>query len=176
MSSSRLLSDNARLRKELPLCGSFTIRWIMLVSGVLTIPMVRAAITPDAALESTFGETVSGPLAHLVVRNWGALIALIGGMLIYAAFNPPQRPLLLIVAGASKTVFIALVLSEGARYLTHQGGVAISCRFADGRGVLVVFGGRALGSRARRVRYAPSRLGGTPQHSLHSSKSSKTVC
>ena len=66
-------------------------RWIMLVSGVLTATMVQAAITPDSALQSNFGETVSGPLAHLVVRNWGALIALVGGMLIYGAFNPIQR-------------------------------------------------------------------------------------
>lgn len=101
-------------------------RWIMLLSGVLTATMVQAAIMPDSALQSNFGETVSGPAAHLVVRNWGALIALIGGMLIYGAFNPIQRPLVLIVAGASKLVFIALVLSEGTRYLSHQAGVAIA--------------------------------------------------
>jgi len=101
-------------------------RWIMLMSGVLTASMVQAAITPDSALESNFGETVSGPLAHLVVRNWGALIALVGGMLIYGAFNPIQRALVLVVAGASKVVFIMLVLSEGARYLSHQAGVAVA--------------------------------------------------
>ena len=101
-------------------------RWIMLVSGILTATMVQAAITPDAALQSNFGETVSGPLAHLVVRNWGALIALVGGMLIYGAFNPLQRPLVLIVAGASKVIFIALVLSEGTRYLSYQAGVAVA--------------------------------------------------
>jgi hypothetical protein len=102
------------------------VRWIMLVSGVLTATMVQAAITPDAALQSNFGETVNGPLAHLVVRNWGALIALIGGMLIYGAFDPRQRALALIVAGASKLVFIALVLSEGARYLGYQAGMAVA--------------------------------------------------
>src|SRR6185436_10030490 len=100
-------------------------RWIMLVSGVLTASMVQAAIAPDAALQSNFGETVSGPLAHLVVRNWGALIALVGGMLLYGAFNPIHRSLVLIVAGASKVVFIALVLSEGARYLSQPVGIAI---------------------------------------------------
>ena len=72
------------------------------VSRGLTATMVQAAFAPDAALQSNFGETVSGPLAHLVARNWGALIALIGGMLIYGAFNPLQRPLVLIVAGSSK--------------------------------------------------------------------------
>jgi hypothetical protein len=101
-------------------------RWIMLVSGVLTATMVQAAIAPDSALEANFGETVSGPVAHTVARNWGALIALIGGMLIYGAFNLPQRSLVLVVAGTSKVVFIVLVLCEGARYLSHQAGVAIA--------------------------------------------------
>ena len=101
-------------------------RWVMLVSGVLTATMIQAAITPDAALESNFGETVSGPVAHLVVRNWGALIALVGGMLMYGAFNPLHRPLVLVVAGVSKVIFIVLVLSEGSRYLSYQAGVAIT--------------------------------------------------
>ena len=96
------------------------------VSGVLTATMIQAAIAPDAALESTFGESVGGPVAHLVVRNWGALIALIGGMLIYAAFNPVHRALVLVVAGVSKVIFVVLVLSEGTRYLSDQAGVAVA--------------------------------------------------
>lgn len=101
-------------------------RWIMMVSGVLTATMIQAAIAPDAALQSNFGETVSGPVAYLVVRNWGALIALIGGMLMYGAFNPVHRPLVLIVAGVSKAIFIGLVLFEGTRYLSSQAGMAIA--------------------------------------------------
>ena len=46
------------------------IRWIMLVSGVLTATMIYAAIAPEAALRATFGETLDGPLAQVVVRNW----------------------------------------------------------------------------------------------------------
>jgi hypothetical protein len=96
-------------------------KWIMLVSGLLTASMIYAAIAPDAALTSTFGETLQGPLAGIIVRNWGALIALMGGMLIYGAFRPEVRPLVLIVVGTSKVVFIALVLSEGERYLGTTG-------------------------------------------------------
>ena len=33
------------------------IEWIMLVSGALTCTMLYAAIAPQAALRSTFGET-----------------------------------------------------------------------------------------------------------------------
>ena len=46
-------------------------------------------------------------------------------MLIYGAFNPLQRSLVLIVAEASKVIFIALVLSEGARYLRHNVGPGV---------------------------------------------------
>lgn len=101
------------------------IRPIMIVSGVLTLTMVYAAIAPEAALRSTFGETLTGPVANVVVRNWGALIALIGAMLIYAAGKPEVRPLALTIAGASKAVFIALVLSHGRQFLGYQAGIAV---------------------------------------------------
>ena len=102
------------------------IKWIMLVSGALTCTMVYAVIAPQAMLQSTFGETLEGPLADLVVRNWGALIFLVGAMLIYGAFNASVRPLVLLVAAASKVVFIALVLSNGRRYLQTQAGISIA--------------------------------------------------
>ena len=88
-------------------------KWIMLISGALTFTMVFAAITPQLALHSMFGYSLEGPLAEVVVRNWGALIALIGGMLIYGAFNTEVRNLVLTVATLSKITFIALVISNG---------------------------------------------------------------
>ena len=63
--------------------------------------------------------------ADVVVRNWGGLIALMGAMLIFAARKPAVRPLALTVAGASKAIFIALVLSHGGRFLSHQAGIAV---------------------------------------------------
>jgi hypothetical protein len=112
------------------------IRWIMILSGVLTSTMIYAAIAPEAALTATFGESLTGPVAHIVVRNWGALIALVGLMLIYGAFNPPVRPLVLTVAAVSKAVFIGLVLSEGSRYLAHQASIAVAVDTA----MVLVFG------------------------------------
>jgi hypothetical protein len=95
------------------------IKWIMLLSGVLTSTMIYAAIAPRAAMESTFGETLDGPLAEILVRNWGVLVALIGVMLIYGAYDARVRPLVLVVASASKLVFIGLVLLYGRQYLTN---------------------------------------------------------
>ena len=102
------------------------IKWIMLVSGALTCTMVYAAIAPQVALRATFGVTLPGLLPEVVVRNWGALITLMGAMPIYGAFKPQVRSLALTVAGVSKLIFIALVLSQGARYLGHQAGIAIA--------------------------------------------------
>jgi len=100
-------------------------KWVMLASGALTATMIYAAIVPQAALRSTFGEALDGPLAEIVVRNWGALIALVGAMLIYGAFSPASRPLVLTVAGVSKLVFIGLVLTYGTQFLGQQAGVAM---------------------------------------------------
>jgi len=88
-------------------------KWIMLISGALTFTMIFAAITPELALNSMFGSNLEGPLAEVVVRNWGALIALIGGMLIYGAYKIEVRNLVLTVAVLSKITFIILVISNG---------------------------------------------------------------
>ena len=117
-------------------------KWIMLVSGLLTLTMVYPALAPQAALRSMFGESIEGPLAEVVVRNWGALIALIGAMLIYGAFNASSRPLVLTVAAVSKVIFIGLVLSQGARFLGQQValGAAIDCV------MVIVFAAYLLGA------------------------------
>jgi len=80
--------------------------------------MLYAAFDPQAALLFTFGASTSDPLAELVVRNWGVLIFLIGVMLIYGAYRPVHRALVIIVAGISKVVFIGLIVTIGNQYLS----------------------------------------------------------
>ena len=101
-------------------------KWIMLAAGLLTCTMLYVAIAPQAALQSTFGSTLEGPVAEVVVRNWGVLITLIGVMLIYGAFVVPARPLVLIVAAVSKLTFIVLILTIGRPFLSHQAGIAVA--------------------------------------------------
>jgi hypothetical protein len=101
------------------------IKWIMLISGAITCSMFLSTISPNAGLLTTFGETLAdGPIMHIVVRNWGALIGLMGGMLIYGAFNPINRSFILTVASISKVIFISLVLVYGGQYLA-KAGVAV---------------------------------------------------
>ncbi len=94
------------------------LKWIMLVAGLLTCTMLYAAIDPLGALRATFGDTLpDGPLVQIVVRNWGALITLVGALLIYGAYRPAARPVVLALAVVSKLVFIGLVLTYGQAYL-----------------------------------------------------------
>ncbi len=104
-------------------------KWIMITAGLMTCTMFFAAIAPQAALQSTFGETLQGPLAEVVVRNWGVLITLIGAMLIYAAFDPPIQRFALTIAAISKIAFIGLVLLQGQHFLGQQVAIAIAIDF-----------------------------------------------
>ena len=124
------------------------IKGLMLLAGALTSTMLLAAIAPHLALQATFGDTVQGPLAELVVRSWGALVALVGAMLVYGAYHPAQRPLVLVVAGQIITAVLADhygVMGLGGKPLSLArvaGVVLILC------GVLLVQGTWATASPA----------------------------
>jgi hypothetical protein len=100
-------------------------KWIMLISGLLTGTMLHAFIAPQASLQSNFGQTLEGPLAEIIVRNWGALIVLEAIMLIYGAFVESVRRFVLVMAGSSKIIFILLVLSSNESYMEFGAGMAV---------------------------------------------------
>ena len=97
------------------------IKWIMLVAGILTASMFYTALAPNSSLLHSFHQNLEagGALAELIVRNWGFLVGLIGLMLIYGAFVPPARRLVLSVATISKIWFVGLLLTVGREYLDH---------------------------------------------------------
>ena len=103
-----------------------SIKWVMLVAGLLTCTMFYALVAPEASLISNFGQPLEGQVAQIVVRNWGALIGLMGVLLIYGAFREEVRTVALLVAGTSKLVFIALVLSLGQPFLQFQVGLSVA--------------------------------------------------
>ena len=90
---------------------------ILVISGLLTLSMLQFALAPGRAQRSTFGEALEGPLAEIVVRGWGLLIALTGGGLVWAAFHPETRMLAVTSALVSKAFFIGSLLAQGRRYL-----------------------------------------------------------
>lgn len=101
-------------------------KWVMLVSGLLTCTMFYAAVAPEEFLRSNFGQSIEGPVAQIVVRNWGILVGLMGILLIYGAFQESARRIALFTAGTSKGAFIALILSLGQQFLQFQVGIAVA--------------------------------------------------
>ncbi|HXT22956.1 MAG TPA: hypothetical protein VN923_19565 [Thermoanaerobaculia bacterium] len=100
------------------------IKAIMLVSGIFTLGQLYAFVAPFGALRTLFGASLEGPVANMVVRNWGALIALIGAMIVYGAFHPPLRRFILATTAVSKVVFIGLVIAGGSQFLGHPIAIA----------------------------------------------------
>ena len=93
------------------------IKWIMLVAGTVTCTTLFAAITPEDALLSMFGSSLTEPLANLLVRSWGFLVFIMGALLIYGAFNEGSRMLCIVVAGMSKIGFLLLILMFGQEFI-----------------------------------------------------------
>ena len=100
-------------------------KWLMLVSGLLTCTMFLGLFAPESSLISNFGETVTGGPSDIIVRNWSALIGLVGIMLIYGAFVEKVRAFSLVIAGTSKAIFITLVLVFGKQFLSFGAGTAV---------------------------------------------------
>jgi len=96
------------------------VKGVMIVSGLLTMSMLFVAIDPAGGLAQSFGpaaggvlgEPLPGPIAEIIVRNWGGLIALYGAALVYAAFVPAVRSLVLVLAITGKAFFISLVVTS----------------------------------------------------------------
>jgi len=104
------------------------IKWVMLVSGVLTFTMFYGLFAPQAALESMFGVSFNGTLENIVIRSWSALVGLIGVILIYGFFSQKNRVFSISVAAFSKVVFVSLVLLYGQEYLGTAGpAIAMDC-------------------------------------------------
>ncbi len=97
------------------------IKWVMLVSGVLTFTMFYGLFAPQAALESMFGVSFSGTLETIVVRSWCALVGLMGAILIYGALDEKSRVFSISVATVSKVIFVSLVMFYGQEFLGKVG-------------------------------------------------------
>ena len=93
------------------------IKWLMLIPGIVTCSMIYNTIDPQAGLMQTFGAGMEHPLAEVVVRSWRFLIALVGALMMYGAYQPQSRNLILVIAVVSKLAFILLNLIYGQAYI-----------------------------------------------------------
>jgi hypothetical protein len=93
------------------------IKWVMLVSGVLTATMFYGLFAPQSALESMFGASFNGSLESIIIRSWSALVGLIGAVLIFGAFSEKHRVFSISIAAFSKSIFVSLILVYGQTFL-----------------------------------------------------------
>jgi len=86
------------------------LQWILLVSGILTALAILIFISPNRFYKSVFNLEQVPTVYLFVARHWGAMISLVGFMLIYAAFNPAVQELSMIIASVEKIVFAGMVM------------------------------------------------------------------
>jgi hypothetical protein len=87
--------------------------------------MLQFTLMPGQAARSVFGETVDGAMADVAVRGWGLLIALTGGMLVWAAFHPETRTLAIGVALISKVFYMGQLIARRGRFLKGMAGMTV---------------------------------------------------
>lgn len=92
----------------------------MVIAGLITCTMIFTVFAPQATLISMFGESLTEPLAQVVVRSWGFLIFLMGVLLIYGGLKPIYRNLCLIIVSLSKIAFILIILIFGVQYIENS--------------------------------------------------------
>lgn len=101
------------------------IQIILVVCGILTASMLLFAAAPGFATRTVFGATPEGAVAEVFVRGWGLLVALTGGMLLWAAFHPEARTLAVGVALISKIFYMGQLVAGGGRLLKGLAGLTV---------------------------------------------------
>ena len=88
---------------------------VLIVTGLLTAGAGIGLFAPQLLARMLFGAETNDPATILLIRHWSLLIALVGGLLVYAAYTPDARVPVMVVAVIEKFVLAALVLSGPLR-------------------------------------------------------------
>lgn len=86
------------------------IGWILVASGIITaFGGLVAVLSPRFQLRSTYGVESPTSIALFLTRHWGVLVFVIGGLIIYSAYDPAIRVPVLLAASAEKFAIGLLV-------------------------------------------------------------------
>ena len=87
---------------------------VLLVIGLYTLGALPQVFAPRMYLAKvTLGVETTDPLALLLARHWALLAALVGGLLLYAAYHPEVRVAAMTMAAVEKLGFAGLILFGG---------------------------------------------------------------
>ena len=89
--------------------------FVLIVTGALTAAAGIGLLAPRQVLTLFFGMQTDDRTTILLVRHWCGLIALVGGLLIYAGSHAEVRVPVMIAAIAEKLVLAALIIASPLR-------------------------------------------------------------
>jgi hypothetical protein len=102
-----------------------SIKWIMLVSGILPCATAYVLFAPAESLRSAFGLPIPSSDGTHRCETLGRPDRTVGLMLIYGAFKEPVRRMVLLATSAGKSIFILVILSQGQQFLRSQAGPGV---------------------------------------------------
>jgi hypothetical protein len=82
---------------------------VLAVTGVLTLLAGAGILAPKPLFRAFFDLSLTDATSIFVARHWSLLIALVGALLLYAAYHPEARAPILVVAAAEKIALGLLV-------------------------------------------------------------------
>lgn len=85
---------------------------ILYVTGAITASMVLQFLAPAFYLKQTNKITINSAEGLFFARHWGLTVALIGGLLIWAAAAPELRTPVLTIALIGKSVFVGMIVAN----------------------------------------------------------------
>jgi hypothetical protein len=88
---------------------------ILLVTGGLTAVIGIGLVLPRQILDFLLGKNTDDRIVLLMGRHWSFLGALVGGLLIYAAYHPEVRVPAMVVGAAEKLALGVLVIASPLR-------------------------------------------------------------
>jgi len=91
------------------------IKEILIVTGLLTMSALTSAVMPSTVLKRIFGIENPDVAATVLARHWGLLVALVGSLLVFAAYCPDFRVPAMVVGATEKLAIGAFVLATPLR-------------------------------------------------------------
>ena len=85
---------------------------LMLIVGIIHLLPIIGMSGADA-LTRLYGPSFDEPNIQILMRHRAVIFGILGGIMIYAAFNRPYQPLAMTAAATSILSFIALALHVG---------------------------------------------------------------
>src|SRR5262249_30762108 len=110
--TASLRPERTRRLHPNPLCRTMIaahIQPLLLVTGFVTTLAVAIFVAPRAGLKLLFGVEQADPMTMFIARHWGLLVALVGGLLVAAAYEPGLRVPAMALAVAEKLAIVAMI-------------------------------------------------------------------